>query len=1842
MDTKELHGYLEHCGGSEIDPTTVPYRGNIARPSPNPTKEGYVFAGWYTDAAYTIAFSTSQTMPNNNLTFYARWSEGEFSLTFDSKGGATITDIEGTYGDELTLPEPTRIGYTFLGWYEEETYETLFESDTIPSRSMTLYAKWQPVSITVTFVEYEGVSTTATVPYNQPISEPASPTRSGYTFAGWEVRETSGNTDYVFAMPVTKLDGLSLWAKWTANPYTIVFEENGGGTVVDITLPYQSTITAPPTPTRTGYNFGGWYSDNGTFAEPYVFSTMPLNGKTLYAKWTVRSFTISFNTYQGSSVSPMTQLFGSPLTAPSNPTKEGYSFMGWYRESSYTNAYVFPSTMMAESITLHAKWSINAYSLTYMVDGVSYQTSNVEYNSPLTPIIEPTKVGYTFSGWSTIPDTMPAEAVVVTGSFTANENTPYAVEHYIEKLDGTGYSLNQSIPKQGTTDTLVSESTLSINGFTFDENNVNNQLSGTIAGNGSLVLKLYYSRNSYTLTYQVDGEEDIVYSRKFGATIASLTPPTRTGYTFSGWVGEPTQMPASDVIVSGSFTINSYALSVTSENEDKGTVVVDPYQSSVDYQTSITVTATPQAGYQFSGWDDGTGTVSTSLVYTFTMPDGDVTLTAIFAPETDVTYTIYHYLEKLDGSGYTAQTPAEIKSGTTDTTVTASSKSITGFTFDSTHASNVLSGTIAGDGSLVLSVYYSRNSYTLTYKVDGESYDTQTWKYGVTVTPLAEPTQTGYTFSGWSGVPSTMPASNVTVTGTFLINSYTLTYMVDGVSYQTSNVEYNSPLTPIIEPTKVGYTFSGWSTIPDTMPAEAVVVTGSFTANENTPYAVEHYIEKLDGTGYSLNQSIPKQGTTDTLVSESTLSINGFTFDENNVNNQLSGTIAGNGSLVLKLYYSRNSYTLTYQVDGEEDIVYSRKFGATIASLTPPTRTGYTFSGWVGEPTQMPASDVIVSGSFTINSYALSVTSENEDKGTVVVDPYQSSVDYQTSITVTATPQAGYQFSGWDDGTGTVSTSLVYTFTMPDGDVTLTAIFAPETDVTYTIYHYLEKLDGSGYTAQTPAEIKSGTTDTTVTASSKSITGFTFDSTHASNVLSGTIAGDGSLVLSVYYSRNSYTLTYKVDGESYDTQTWKYGVTVTPLAEPTQTGYTFSGWSGVPSTMPASNVTVTGTFLINSYTLTYMVDGVSYQTSNVEYNSPLTPIIEPTKVGYTFSGWSTIPDTMPAEAVTITGTFVAIDYSITYQLDGGQFASSQPATYNIETTSFVIQNPTKTGYLFTGWTFEGQSESVKPLTISIGSTGNRTFTAHWTTMVYTVTYYDNAESLSLLPAAYTIEGGFTLPAAPEKIGYTFDGWYLSSDYSETAVTSVETGTNGELIFYAKYNVNQYSITYYDGAVILDDPSLYYFLFEYGDSFTLHSYSKIGYTFEGWYANPEFTGSAITSVESGVVNDLALYAKFTLNSYDVEFYTENGNLIDVIYGVNYGTVISLSDAFAGKPQQVDDLIELNTYIIYLNQGAIDSNTFSAYLQANAADLMAVSSSMTNAVATVAANPSLETIGNLFVVSSTELARLGKALDVKISLLQEAKDLIEAAVADEAGTTNAGMNLVIYSNAIQGAFGAYSTELATSLQAFLVEPTNFNKLQDYFSFVNYELSSASLLRQAYQNNYPPKDGYHFVGWVLGSETDYQGTFVPGISVNAPAATVGRAKLIASYNQINSIMPSFTQGNSLLQWDALSSSVTNPLYDAEFETLAVEYEIYMKMMIGEEQSIVLLSTTTSTSTILVSPGTYEVLVIPVVKISRDGHLVRAITANVQSSSGQSVTVKKAETTACIEQSGNTIIGF
>ena len=163
----------------------------------------------------------------------------------------------------------------------------------------------------------------------------------------------------------------------------------------------------------------------------------------------------------------------------------------------------------------------------------------------------------------------------------------------------------------------------------------------------------------------------------------------------------------------------------------------------------------------------------------------------------------------------------------------------------------------------------------------------------------------------------------------------------------------------------------------------------------------------------------------------------------------------------------------------------------------------------------------------------------------------------------------------------------------------------------------------------------------------------------------------------------SYSLIYKVDGEVYKTETVEYGAAITLIDEPTKEGHTFSGWSEAPETMPANDIIIEGIFNVNSYTITYKVDGEVYKTEAVAYGSVITLIDEPTKEGHTFSGWSEAPESMPANDIVIEGTFSVNIYTITYLVDGEVYA-----TYTVEYGAVVPvpENPVKEGYIFEGWT----------------------------------------------------------------------------------------------------------------------------------------------------------------------------------------------------------------------------------------------------------------------------------------------------------------------------------------------------------------------------------------------------------------------------------------------------------------------------------------------------------------------------------------------------------------------------
>ena len=377
-DGKDVTGYTYGVGATL--PTDV-------------TRTGYTFKGWYDNENLTgspvTAIGGAET---GNKEYWAKWEINQYTITFDTNGGSEIAPITQDYGTEITVPaDPTRKGYTFKGWDKEIP-------ETMPAENITVKAQWGINQYTITF-DTNGGSEIApiTQDYGTEITAPDNPTRKGYTFKGWdkEIPET---------MPA---DNITVKAQWEINQYTITFDTNGGSEITPITQDYGTEITAPADPTRKGYTFKGWDRE--------IPETMPAENITVKAQWEINQYTITFDTNGGSEIAPITQDYGTEITAPDNPTRKGYTFKGWDKE--------IPETMPADNITVKAQWEINQYTITFDTNGGSeIAPITQDYGTEITVPDNPTRKGYTFKGWDKeIPETMPAENITITARWKDTE-----------------------------------------------------------------------------------------------------------------------------------------------------------------------------------------------------------------------------------------------------------------------------------------------------------------------------------------------------------------------------------------------------------------------------------------------------------------------------------------------------------------------------------------------------------------------------------------------------------------------------------------------------------------------------------------------------------------------------------------------------------------------------------------------------------------------------------------------------------------------------------------------------------------------------------------------------------------------------------------------------------------------------------------------------------------------------------------------------------------------------------------------------------------------------------------------------------------------------------------------------------------------------------------------------------------------------------------------------------------------------------------------------------------------------------------------------------------------------
>ena len=275
----------------------------------------------------------------------------------------------------------------------------------VPADVTELTVQWTAPTYTVTLNAGDGTINSGNVTeytYGVGATLPTDVTRTGYTFKGWYDNEALAGSP-VTAISNTETGNKEYWAKWEINQYTITFDTVGGSTVASITQDYGTAIAAPANPTREGYTFFGWDKE--------IPSTMPAENMIITAKWKVNQYTITFDSNGGSEIAPITQDYGTAITAPANPTRKGYTFIGWDK--------AIPATMPAENMIITANWKVNQYTITFDSNGGSeIAPITQDYGTAITAPADPTREGYTFIGWDkAIPTTMPAENMIITAKW---------------------------------------------------------------------------------------------------------------------------------------------------------------------------------------------------------------------------------------------------------------------------------------------------------------------------------------------------------------------------------------------------------------------------------------------------------------------------------------------------------------------------------------------------------------------------------------------------------------------------------------------------------------------------------------------------------------------------------------------------------------------------------------------------------------------------------------------------------------------------------------------------------------------------------------------------------------------------------------------------------------------------------------------------------------------------------------------------------------------------------------------------------------------------------------------------------------------------------------------------------------------------------------------------------------------------------------------------------------------------------------------------------------------------------------------------------------------------------
>lgn len=929
----------------------------------DPSRQGYTFAGWFDNASFTEpALTEIPAQSLEDITLYAKWNANTYIVTFDAQGGSapspstkTVT-FDAAYG---TLPTTTfsETGYVFGGWYTAtngagSNIEATTMVDTASDH--TLYAFKAAISYGITYM-LDGGTNNADNPDTYTIETAtitlASPTRTGYIFEGWYGDATfTGST--ITTIPLGSTGNIPLYAKWSANTYTISFDAAGGSSAIPATknVAYDGLYGTLATTTRTGYTFAGWYTGpggSGIVVEPTSIVHIGAD-HTLYATWTADSYTLTFDASGGSTAEPTikTVTYDTTYGSLASSTRTGYTLAGWYTGIGGTGTEVEPTTVVgtAADHTVYAKWTANTFTVSFDSQGGTepIPTSQaVLFDATYGDLATTTRTGYSFDGWFTA-STGGTKVESTTAMTTAANHTLYAQwtanSYTITFLDTQGTELSKTTATvtfdtaYGTLATISSARA----GYEFDGWFTAADGGGTRITATSTVdiaadhqLHPHWSPIAYTVTFDAqlgstaDPEsKEVVYDSTYG----ELALTSRTGYTFDGWYtamgGGGTTIDASTLVTTASdhtlyanWIANTYTVTFDVQGGTAPSVVSKTVTYASAYGDLATTTST-KTGYDFGGWwteenSDGQLIEASSIVTIYQ----DHTLYAYWDPIT--------YIATLDVQGGTAVSP-DFKYVTFDyqygafPETTRSAYTLvgwyTGIGGTGTHvaATTLLKST----GDHTLYAYWTPVVYSITYNLSGgtnNGANPATYTIESDTIAFADPTRTGYTFDGWYG-----------------------------------NAEYSgSEVTSILAGSSGPIVlYAKWSPIIYTI--DYTLNSGTNNVGNPSTYTIEDTISLLnpmrdyyDFVGWFENEGLTGDPVT-TIIAGS----------------------YGNKSLYAK--WTPSAYSITYVLNSGTNSG-SNPASYTIESDTitfaDPTRTGYYFGGWFTEASLETMKLTIASGS---------------------------------------------------------------------------------------------------------------------------------------------------------------------------------------------------------------------------------------------------------------------------------------------------------------------------------------------------------------------------------------------------------------------------------------------------------------------------------------------------------------------------------------------------------------------------------------------------------------------------------------------------------------------------------------------------------------------------------------------------------------------------------------------------------------------------------------------------------------------------------------------------------------